>query len=58
MFRRKNAMGKPGIRWEDAVWRDVIDLLQILNWKAETRHREGWRKVIGESMARKWAEVD
>lgn len=45
----------PRGRWEDAVWRDAIDLLQIKNWKAATRNGEVWRKKIQEAMGQKWA---
>ena len=31
-------------RWKDDVWRGAVDLLQILNWKAAARRREGRRK--------------
>jgi hypothetical protein len=37
--------------------RDAVDLVHIRNWKAAARRREGWRKVIGEAIARKRAEV-
>ena len=56
-FKGRRHARKPRSRWEDAVWRDDIDLLQILNWKAAARNREGWRKVIGKVMARKRVEV-
>jgi hypothetical protein len=37
---------RPVGRKESAVWRDVRDLLQILNWKVAARYGEGCRKVI------------
>jgi hypothetical protein len=40
-------VGKSRGRWDDAVRRDVIYLLQIQNWKAAESKREDWRKVIG-----------
>jgi hypothetical protein len=46
-------MGKPRGRWEDDVWRDDVDLLEIRNWKAGARKEESWSKEIGESMSRK-----
>ena len=39
-------MGKPRSRKESAVWRDVTDLLQTLNWKVAARYGEGCRNVI------------
>ena len=56
-FRSKKACGKAyKSRWQDAVWRQAVDLLQKRNWKAATRKRVVWRKEIGEAMARKQAE--
>jgi hypothetical protein len=52
MFWRKKAVGKPRGRWENAVRRD-----DIRKWKATERERQGWRKEIGEAMARKLTEV-
>jgi hypothetical protein len=49
-------MEKPRGRWKDAVLREAIDLVQIWNWKAAARNREGWRKEMGEAMAQKWAK--
>lgn len=45
-------MRKPRGRWEDAVLRDDVDLLQLRNWKATATRREGSRKEIG----RPWPE--
>ena len=50
-------MGKRGGRWQHAVRGDAVDILQILNWKAAARKREGWRKEMGEAMARRRAKV-
>jgi hypothetical protein len=45
-------VGKPRGRWEGAVRRDAVDLLAIRNWKAAAGNRAGWRKKLGEAMAR------
>jgi hypothetical protein len=50
-FGRRMPLGELRGRWENAVWRDAIDLLHIQYWKVATK-REGWRKEIGEAMAR------
>jgi hypothetical protein len=50
-FGGRRPVGKPRERWEDAVWRDAVDFLQIRKWKAAARNREGWRKKIGEVLA-------
>jgi len=34
-----------------------LDFLQIRDRKVAARKKEGWRKVIGEAMARKRAET-
>jgi hypothetical protein len=51
------AVGKSRGRLEDAVWRDVLDFLQIRDRKVASRKKEGWRKVIGEAVAGKRAET-
>jgi hypothetical protein len=50
-------LGKPRGRWQDAVWRLVVDLPQIRNWKVAARKGEVWRKEIGKAMARKQAKA-
>jgi hypothetical protein len=42
----------PRGRWEDAVWREALELLQIRNWKAAAGKTEGWRKEMVEAKAR------
>ena len=51
------SLGQPIGRRQHAVHRDFVDLLQIRSWKAAARRREGWRKEIGETMARKGAKA-
>jgi hypothetical protein len=41
----------------DAVWRDAVDLLQVLDWKAVARKTGNWRKEIGEAIDGKRAEA-
>jgi len=53
MFAVKMSRG----RLEDAVRRDVFDFLQIRDREVAARKKEGWRKVIGEVVVRKWAET-
>jgi len=33
-------VGKPRGRWEDAVWKEDLELLQIRNWKAAAGKKE------------------
>jgi hypothetical protein len=49
-------VGKSRGRWNGAVWRVEVNLLQILKWKAAASRRAGWRKEIGKSTARKAVE--
>jgi len=49
-------VGEPRGRWEDAVWRDDVYLLHRQTGKETAKNREGFRKEIGEAMARKRAE--
>jgi hypothetical protein len=44
-------MGKPRGRWDDDVWSDAVDLLQIRNWKAAARKGVGGRRS-----ERAWSE--
>jgi len=39
-FMGRRHVGKPSIRWEDAVWKDNVNLLQIRNLKAAARKRK------------------
>ena len=49
-------MGKPTDRWEGAVWRDAVGLLQIRKGKATVRKRENWKKTE-EATPRKLSEA-
>jgi hypothetical protein len=44
-------------RWEDVVLGNIVDLLQILSWKATARKKGGWRKEFGKVTDRRSAEV-
>ena len=51
-FVGRRHMGKPRVRWEDAVWKDDVNLLQIRIPKAAARQRQCGRKRSG----RPWPE--
>ena len=53
----RRSVGKPRGRWEDAFRREDLELLQIWNWKAAAGRTKGWRKEIGEAMARERAKT-
>ena len=46
-FGVRNPVEKTRGRWKDDVWWGVVDLMQIWNWKAAARKREGRRNVTG-----------
>ena len=48
----KRPVGKPRLRWMDAVAGDARDILHVRNWKLEARNRDGWRGRIEEARAR------
>jgi hypothetical protein len=58
LWRRKASrpVERPRNRWEVVIQRVASNLLWIRNWKAAARD-EGWRKKVGEAMARKWPKV-
>jgi hypothetical protein len=47
---------KPTRRWEDAVPRIAVHLLQEWNCSVAARKGDGWSKELGEAKARKQAE--
>jgi hypothetical protein len=49
---RRRPVGKHSGGWEDAVRRDIVDLLQIQMSRATVRSIGGWR-WLGEALARK-----
>jgi hypothetical protein len=53
MFEGRKLLGKHRGRWEDAVWRATVSLLQARDRKAVARKKEGWRKEIGEATVQK-----
>jgi len=50
-FVGRRCVGKPRVRWEDAVWKDDVNLLQIRNPKAAGRKRQcGGRRSGGHGL--------
>jgi len=56
MFGGRKPLGKQRGRWEDAVWRYAVNLLQVQDRKA-ARKREVERMEIREAMAPKRPEA-
>ena len=46
--RRKR--GRPRLRWEDSVKRDVRKAVEEENWKKKTRDRGGWKRLSDEAV--------
>ena len=44
----KRSMGRPKIRWEDDVKKD-IQRLKVPNWKILVRDRRRWKEVFGKA---------
>jgi len=44
----KRPMGRPKIRWEDDVKKD-IQRLKISNWKTLVQERGRWKEVVGKA---------
>ena len=42
----KRPMGRPKIRWEDDVKKD-IQRLKVPNWKTLVQDRRRWKEVVG-----------
>jgi len=39
----KRPLGRPRLRWEDMVRKDMLELNGGTDWKARALDREGWR---------------
>jgi len=44
----KSPMGRPKIRWDDDVKKD-IQRLKVPNWKALVKDRRRWKEVVGKA---------
>jgi hypothetical protein len=42
----KRPVGKPKMRWMDAVKEDIYQILNWRNWEVKARDRDGWRSRI------------
>ena len=42
--------GRPRLRWEDCVKRDVKKAGEEEDWKKKTRDRGGWRRIADEAV--------
>jgi hypothetical protein len=51
-FEGVRSVGKPRIRWEDAVQQDAASFLRCRNWKLAANDRTLWRQKIQQAKAR------
>jgi hypothetical protein len=52
-FCNTRPVGRPRIRWEDAVQKDALQLLGTRGWRRRTKNRDEWRQLLREAKARK-----
>jgi hypothetical protein len=46
-------VGRPRLRWADAVQRDALQLLGVRGWRNRAENRDEWRRALREGKARK-----
>jgi hypothetical protein len=42
-FRNTRPVGRPRIRWEDAVQKDALQMLGTRGWRRRAENRDEWR---------------
>jgi hypothetical protein len=47
------SVGRPKMRWEDGVDRDM-KILEVKNWKKVALDRDEWAKLLKEARAHHW----
>jgi hypothetical protein len=52
-FHITRPVGRPRIRWEDAVQKDALQILGTRGWSRRAENREEWRQILREAKARK-----
>ncbi len=52
----RRRQGRPGLRWEDCVKRDVRKAGKEEDCKQKTRDRGGWKRLSDEAVKKLWAE--
>jgi hypothetical protein len=54
-FRNTSPVGRPRIRWEDAVQKDALQIIGTRGWRRRAENREEWRQLLREAKA--WKAV-
>jgi hypothetical protein len=52
-FHNTRPVGRPRIRWEDAVQKDALQILGTRGWRRRAESRDEWRQLLREAKARK-----
>ena len=52
-FHTTRPVGRPRTRWADVVQRDALQLLGTRGWRRRAAYRDEWRRLMGETKARK-----
>jgi hypothetical protein len=52
-FHNTRPVGRPKIRWEDAVQKDALQILGTRGWRRRAENWEEWRQLLREAKARK-----
>jgi hypothetical protein len=51
-FHNTSSVGRPRIRWEDAVQKDALQISGTRGWRRRVENREEWRQRLREAKAR------
>jgi hypothetical protein len=52
-FRNTRPVGRPRIKWEDAVQKNALQILGTRGWRRRAENREEWRQLLREAKALK-----
>jgi hypothetical protein len=52
-FHNTRPVGRPRIRWEDAVQKDALQILGTREWRRRAENRDEWWQLSREAKARK-----
>jgi hypothetical protein len=48
-FLNTRPVGRPRIRWEDAVQKDALQISGTRGWRRRAENREEWRQILREA---------
>jgi hypothetical protein len=52
-FYNTRQVGKPRIRWEEAVQKDALQISETQGWRRRAENRDEWRQLLREAKAGK-----